>query len=371
MIAAAWWILLTHSSTADAFSTGIITPRSKAISISTATSTPALQLSATTTPTPMNDSSNGDEGGNAQIDGSSLESCASPSSVAVAAAVLADEPLINLNDRDEMLDMPWSDIQTWALMDNLPKFTVFIPSTTSSGETKKSNRYAMWRTVTREIPELAGYPIPFLRKIHQSALHQQRRRQQKSSNTNGSNGENEEVYETPGVLPMVDNFEFTANGGIIGRAYGLPGIADGTIIETPSLVSPERTVPLGYVMTRGDEEEDEDGNIKVGFSYELGTCATSTPIPSSSSYYSLDGTERSAALAAAARRLLSEDGGRAGAAAVGDMAKKMAVAGSGLLTDNDANQDLVYLGGATAMLLASATAVGMLSHHLTVNIFWV
>ena len=60
-----------------------------------------------------------------------------------------------------------------------------------------------------------------------------------------------------------------------------------------------------------------------------------------------------------------------GASTVGDVAKKMAVEGSGLLTDNDANQDLVYLGGATAMLLASATAVGMLSHHLTVNVFWV
>ena len=317
----------------------------------------------------MNDNSNGEGGGNAQIEESSLESLSSPSSVAVAAAVLADEPIINRNDRDEILDMPWSDIQTWALMDNLPKFTAFIPSTTNgSGEDTKSKRYAMWRTITREIPELAGYPIPFLRKMHQRTL-QQRRQQQRSIDTNGADGNNEQVYETPGVLPMVDNFEFTSNGGMIGRAYGLPGIADGTIIETPSLDSPEKTVPLGYVMTRGGE--DEDGNIKVGFSYELGTCATTTPMPSSSSYYSLDGTERSAALAAAARRLVSEDGGRAGAAAVGDMAKKMAVAGSGLLTDNDSNQDLVYLGGATAMLLASATAVGMLSHHLTVNIFWV
>ena len=52
-------------------------------------------------------------------------------------------------------------------------------------------------------------------------------------------------------------------------------------------------------------------------------------------------------------------------------AKEMAVAGSGLLSDAESNQDLAYLGGATAMLLASATAVGMLSHHLTVNVFWV
>jgi hypothetical protein len=265
--------------------------------------------------------------------------------------------------------MPWSDVQTWALTDNLPKFTVFISSGSGDVEKKKPNRYAMWRTITREIPQLAGYPIPFLRKMHQRALKRQQQRQQSSGSS--GDGENEGKFETPGVLPMVDNFEFTSNGGIIGRAYGLPGVADGTIIETPSLVSPERTVPLGYVTTCGGEGEDENGNKLLGFSYELGTCGTTTPMSSSSSYYSLDGTERSAALAAAARRLMSEGGVRAGAAALGDVTNKMAVAGSGLFTDNDANQDLVYLSGATAMLLASATAVGMLSHHLTVNVFWV
>jgi hypothetical protein len=47
------------------------------------------------------------------------------------------------------------------------------------------------------------------------------------------------------------------------------------------------------------------------------------------------------------------------------------VADSGLLTETETNQDLVYLGGATDMLLATATAVGMLRHRLTVNMFWV
>lgn len=157
---------------------------------------------------------------------------------------------------------------------------------------------------------------------------------------------------------MVDDFEFTSNGGISGRAYGLPGVADGTLIRTPTLITAETTVPLGYVTTQGETNSDND----VGFSYELGTCA-------SSSVYSLDGTERSAALAAA-RRLVVEgavDTSRQAAS----VAKDMAVTGSGLLSDTEANRDLVYLGGATAMLLASATAVGMLSHHLTVNVFWV
>ncbi len=54
-----------------------------------------------------------------------------------------------------------------------------------------------------------------------------------------------------------------------------------------------------------------------------------------------------------------------------DLARGMAETRSGLLTDAESNRDLVYLGGATAMLLAGASAVSALSHHLTVNVFWV
>lgn len=252
-------------------------------------------------------------------------------------SVATEEPTVG---EYEKLDMPWSDVQEWALRDSLPKFTVTIlPSITG----EKPKRYAMWRTLTREVPELAGYPIPFLLKMYQRLL------KKDAANT---------AQETPGFLPMVDDFEFTSNGGISGRAYGLPGIADGTRVQTPPLISAETTVPLGYVTTQGESSSKND----IGFSYELGTCA-------SSSTYSLDGTERSAALEAA-RRLVME-GAVDSTKLITTAAKDMAVSGSGLLTDNEANQDMVYLGGATAMLLASATAVGMLSHHLTVNVFWV
>lgn len=238
----------------------------------------------------------------------------------------------NTDAASEREDMPWGDVQKWALEDNIGKFTVTIPSS--------KKRVALWRTMAREVMELAGYPIPFLVKMHQKSL---------------ETDENNSSASVPGVLPMVDDFEFASNGGVVGRAYGIPGIADGTRINTPPLVSVEQTIPLGYVTT----EEDDLG---TAFSYELGLCA-------SSSVYSLDGTDRSSALLSA-RRLVIE-GAVDSSKRLVDIAKDAQVTGSGLLSDAESNRDLAYLGGATALLLASASAVGMLSHHLTVNVFWV
>ena len=257
------------------------------------------------------------------------------------------------NNEDDKLDMPWSEVQEWALDDNLPKFTVIIPK---NGSGEKSKRYAMWRTLTREVPELAGYPIPFLRQMHQRLL-----LKKDTDNTNKSSSSSSYIVETPDVLPMVDMFEFASNGGIAGQAYGLPGIADGTRIQTPPLISSETTIPLGYVTTQGDDNINE-----VGFSYELGTCATS-----------MDGSGRESrnVVALAAARRLVIDGALDSSKQVVNVAKDIAdtaTTGSlGLLSDKEANQDMIYLGGATALLLTAASAVGMLSHHLTVNVFWV
>lgn len=235
--------------------------------------------------------------------------------------------------------MPWSDVQEWALKDNLAKFTVLLPPPVAGGQPK---RYAMWRTLTREVPELAGYPIPFLLQMHQ-------RTAKKEGGTT--------PRETPGFLPMVDDFAFTPEGGIVGRAYGLPGIADGTRIQTTALMAAATSVPLGYVTTQGDPTSPND----AGVSYELGACA-------SSSVSALDASASSAA--AAARRSVGA-GAVASAQQAANLANDVAATGAGLLSDAEANKDLAYLGGATALLLASATAVGMLSHHLTVNVFWV
>lgn len=226
--------------------------------------------------------------------------------------------------------MPWSDIQQYAFQDNISKFTVIIPEM-GRDSTSKAKQYAMWRALTREVPELAGYPISFL--------------QQK-------------LTTQFGILPLVDDFEFTSNGGISGRAYGLQGIADGTKIQTPPLIGAETTVPLGYITSQGDSSTSEND---IGFSYELGLC---------SSLDSIGTTGRSdGAVLAAARRLILDDG------ALLDTTKQVAGAakdiGTELLSDTEANRDMIYLGGASTFLVAAATAMGMLSHHLTVNVFWV
>ena len=229
------------------------------------------------------------------------------------------------------VSMPWSDTQQFALMDNLPKFTVMISRPTVMGG--GAQQYAMWRTLAREVPELSGYPISFLMEMHGKAV---------------KAGE-----DTPLQIPFIDDFQFEANGGMSGRAHGLPGVADGTKITTPPIVRPEETMAFGYATTSEAVDSQE-----VGFSYELGNV-------SSMSGYSSDSFDRSASLLAAQRLVM--DGAVATTRVAGNIAKDSQL----LLSDDESNRDLVYLGGATAMLLASATAIGALSHHLTVNVFWV
>jgi hypothetical protein len=44
---------------------------------------------------------------------------------------------------------------------------------------------------------------------------------------------------------------------------------------------------------------------------------------------------------------------------------------AGSVSDKETRDMLTTLGATTAILLGGATAVNMLSHHLTVNVFWV
>ena len=106
----------------------------------------------------------------------------------------------------------------------------------------------------------------------------------------------------------------------------------------------EVTIPLGYVLT-------EDG----GVAYELGNPLSDDE---NGNYYSLDGVTRTAVS-------LSKSSAASMAAA---MSQRVSAGSS---TEEDPNIMLVRLGASTGLLLAGATAMSMLSHHLTVNVFWV
>ena len=221
--------------------------------------------------------------------------------------------------------MPWSKFQEWALRDNLPRYVVSIPVRTKGGGSQQK-LHALWRTMSREVTELCGYPIEMLQEMYA--------RQLKHQEDDGS-----ALPITPDVLPLLDEFEFESSGGLSGRVYGVLGVADGTKITTTVVKDVQFTLPKGYVQT-------EDGAV----AYELGT-----PLRD---FYSLDGSSGT----------------------VREISKSMAKTASGLAkgavvnappVDEDSDTMLVRLGFATAVVLGGATAMSMLSHHLTVNIFWV
>jgi len=202
-------------------------------------------------------------------------------------------------DQIDNLSLPWSDVQKDALTRNLPKYSVKIPL--------KSNNtpdFVLWRSLLQEVPELTGYPIDFLQK--------------QASNV--------------GSLPYLDQYDFTATGGLSGKIYGIPGLAEGSVLETSSVTQLEVTLPQGFVRTA-------DGLA----AYELGRPAIA---PQPTSQASIEAGDR--------------------------ILKSVKTAGLVVpSTVEDGDGALLRLGGLTGVLLAGATAVSMLSHHLTVNVFWV
>lgn len=116
----------------------------------------------------------------------------------------------------------------------------------------------------------------------------------------------------------------------------------------------EVTIPLGYVLT-------ED----IGIAYEIGSPLQSDQgVVNDSEAYSMSGVTRKAGQVAGSVN-------QAAASNLAAMARQ-ASSSNGSRTENDeSNALLVQLGASTGLLLAGATAVSLLSHHLTVNVFWV
>jgi hypothetical protein len=248
--------------------------------------------------------------------------------------------------RDRLLDLPWSDIQEWALRDQFPRYTVQIPVWTgynpydqdeSSHTTMKV--YTLWRTMSQEVTELTGYPIPFL----------QERLRNVEVDDNGAPGAPLTVLPSSEILPFLDEFEFESAGGLSGRVYGVAGVADGTRIQTTPVGNVQITVPRGFVRTA-------DGSVI----YELGRPRSNDKDDS----FSLSSMSSSASARSKALRAVQEEASA--------WAGSLSNVGSELKNrDGDTDADLVRLGGLAAVVLSGALAVDLLSHHLTINMFWV
>ena len=207
---------------------------------------------------------------------------------------------------------PWTDFQTYALMDHIKDYSF--------------HNIILWRNMIQNVPELTGYPPSFVQEQYETIV----LRKNSSSTTTASNTTSVNFVKSNAVLPYLDEYSFEPQGGIQGRIYGLPGIADGSFIQTSEVQSPQDTLPYNYVVLKD----------KSTF-YELGK-----PLR-------LDDDETR-------QRAVSVSGG-----SLSRIANPLE--GEEPILD----ADLVRLASLTSIVVGGALAFETLSHHLTVNVFWV
>mmetsp|Transcript_23238 Transcript_23238/g.54821 ORF Transcript_23238/g.54821 Transcript_23238/m.54821 type:complete len:338 (+) Transcript_23238:125-1138(+) len=255
------------------------------------------------------------------------------------------EILIKESDVKTTMSYPWSKVQEWALRDNLPKYTVRIQTKVQdSGQSEMTlSSYALWRNLQEDVPELCGYPIDFLRS-RQEKMHKDQQTKPMNTKVCGDNATESKVLQSStttvlGILPFLQDYEFSAEGGICGYVYGLNGLSDGSRIQTSEVQNVKETLPRGYIQT-------SDGS-----SFELGR-----PLETGSESLS--------------KRRISNTVTNFGIDNLSESAKNIDLRRAADVVE-DADGMLLRLGATTGILLAGATAFNMFSHHLTVNVFWV
>jgi hypothetical protein len=213
---------------------------------------------------------------------------------------------------------PWGPKQEWALRENVSKYTVFLlhptPPLKQSG-TQQTVEIILWKSMLREVTELSGYDITMLQGQYQSWI--------SSSNQNTS-------VRSEILIPYLDQYEFQTHGGVSGLVYGMSGILDGTRIETSLLIQPEYTIPRGYIQTQDEYMAFELG-LPVGDGKEKPWITWTTS---------------------------ALESGIQGSKAV-------------LETSSSMSSWVKPLTVTFLTLTGATTLVNLLSHHLTVNVFWV
>lgn len=234
-------------------------------------------------------------------------------------------------EKDDTNTRVWSEWQEWALQDNIPKFLFTIPLPQSAA-IAPPQKFILWRNMIRDVPELNGYTAPLVR-----SMYVKRKRKVDIDSV-----------DVPPILPLLEQFTFEPNRGISGIVYGFQGIADGTRITTPPLYDLHQTIQYGYVYTR---EEGETGPIVA---YEIGS-PSQYQYDKDVSWMDILQQRRQQQMP----RITSLSGGT------------QLQEGTMLFRNDNEPNNLASLASVTAIVLGTATAINILSHHLTVNIFWV
>lgn len=240
---------------------------------------------------------------------------------------------------------PWSEVQEWTLRDSLPKYTIRIPikqktmsTSTKSQEETVISSFALWKTLQNDVPELAGYPIEFLQARYEDILCGDQKKNDKADDKAENNGtfKTVEPPTAPGILPYLRDYEFSSGGGVSGYVYGMDGVSDGSRIETSAVRDVKESLPRGFIQTSDGYASFELGNpLQSDELIEKGKSAVTSTLKDVSNIATSDQM----------RSALSE------------------------IDDGDGM--LLRLGALSGIVLAGATAISMLSHHLTVNVFWV
>lgn len=205
------------------------------------------------------------------------------------------------------------------MKDHLEKYTVQVHIQNEEDGKDTLQVYTLWRTLSNDVTALSGYPLKFLVERYQEMRDEIK------------------IETSTEILPYLDGFFFEPNGGVSGRAYGIAGVAKGTRIHTTPVAGVESTLQKGFILTQ------------EGIVYELG-------LPASSSTIETIGRTTAANMAERAASSIQSVASSSSDVQLGDVVE---------------NQELAKLGALTAIVLSGAWAMEALSHHLTVNVFWV
>jgi hypothetical protein len=248
------------------------------------------------------------------------------------------------------LEAKLTDMQILSLNSKISKFMVqHTANASKESPDQRKKMVVLWRNLQDDTPELAGFPIPYLSECVRSMIHLSHPSIIATlENVSDVDKTNETFVDWDTVVPYLDAYTFEAGGGVSGLAYGVTGVADGTKICTTPVGDLRTTIPRNYIQTSD------------GYLYELGrpSFAGDSVVQTTPQAYSLIGaTKKWFRDGKVAASLMVNNAG------VSNIDKKS--------RDFTIDPELFKLAGLTTLVLFCAAAMESLSHHLTVNVFWV